>query len=609
MNLRVFLSIIAFLLTVVPPVLAQEADEILSLSDVDELSEAAWLRLLEAEAQQQLSGRHNVIVRYDQCLNRRAGFRNRSTSRTAQSKAYLGDPCHETVRYNYKGKSRGRHLWQAGLVLDKDAGEEWSCKPPFADSFSAYAAYENRTGLLRQVLLGHYRIKTGCGLLCNQQFSLGKNLTSAGFFQHVKGLTAHSSASEDNFMQGAAVHLRLNERWALIPFVSARQIDGTLKNDTLTSWITDGYHRTRNEVAKRRNAWLSHAGLTVRRHGEWYAVSANVLYSHLDKTYQRALLTYNTNCFRGHQLLQGSADYEARWTYFHMKGETAIDDRGGWATVNALRYSFLDAWNLTVLYRQYSKRYRQLLGSSVSESSAMQGERGEMLLLEGPLSRLWDLQLTADFFQFSQAQYDIWQPSEGYELTARVNYASSHEYERPAPFSFSFRYRLKAKYRNNSLTDAATDLTPYYRHSFFAVCNRNTAAGLSLKTQLHGRLYSAQNTGGIQSGWALSQACGWKRAGFPLQAHVQGTWFRADNYDCRLYLSEKNILYGFGLPMLYGEGIRLTCTFICTIRKHLSIDAKYARTVYRHTSAISSGLQQISGNHQDNIWIQMRIVL
>ena len=593
------------------PILAQTTDDLLSLSDVDELSESAYLRLLEIEAQQHLSDRHNLILRYDQCLNRREGYRYPTASRRQQSKAYLGDPLHETVRYLFKREVRRQSSWQAGLVLDKDAGERWNYRPPFSDSFSLYAAYECKTGWLRQALVGHYRVKMGSGLLCNQQFSLGKNLSSSAFFTHVKDLSPHSSAGEDNFMQGAAMRFRLGEQWELVPFVSVRSIDGTLKSDTLTSWATDGYHRTQNEKEKRHQAWLLQSGLSAKRMGEWYAVAAHVFYSHFDKPFYRPIRTYNRNQFRGHQLLQGSFSYEARWWNFHGKGETAVDDQGGWATIHALQFSFLDTWSAVAMYRQYSNRYRQLSASSVSESSAMQGERGETISLEGPIARYWQLHLSADFFQFSQAQYGIYQPSEGYELTARINYekSSQHQQSSQNPFSCSFRYRLKAKYKNNTLTKAPLDLTPYYQHSLYAVLNWNIIPSLSSKTQLHGRIYSAQNTGSTETGWAISEGIGWNRESFPLRLHVQGTYFKTDNYDCRVYLSEKNILYGFGLPMLYGEGIRWSVTLTYQVGKHLHLEAKYARTTYKNVSSIGSGLQQISGNHQDNLWIQLRAKL
>ncbi len=601
---RLPLYVFFSLLSLSAPVLAQTEDEILEQADVDALTEEAYTRLMERLADSLPGSRHSLVLRYDQCLNRREGYRDATQSRREQSKAYLGDPMHHTIRYDYRQNAASGAGWRAGLVLDKGAGERWSCKPPFADSFSLYAAFSQESGWLRQGLVGRYRLRMGSGLLCNQQFSLGKNIYAAAFFDRSACLSPHTSAVDVGFMQGAALRLRLGRHCEVVPFVSLRQIDGTLTGDTLTSWTTDGNHRTQQEAGKRNNARMTHTGITARWMDEWCEVSVNLLYSRFDKLFYRPLRTYNEHCFRGHKLLQGSVDYEFRWLGFHLKGETAVDDGGGWATVNGLHRTVFDTWSVAAFYRQYSDRYRQLLAGSISESSSMQGERGASLLLSGPLSAHWALDIAAERFQFTKAQYGINRASEGYETTARIHYDKEE-----AGTSFSLRYRLKAKYRNNTLTSAPDDLTPYFRHAVNARLNWNARTGLLLKTQLHARAYQTGGKGKADTGLAVSQTAGWRRSDSPLQAEIQGTWFRADSYTCRIYLSEKSVLYGFGLPMLYGRGFRLSCSAVYRLNRHLTLDAKYARTSYSAVSAIGTGLQQIRGSHQDNLWVQLRVSL
>ncbi len=616
---RLPLYIFFSLLSLSAPVLAQTEDEILEQADVEELTEEAYSRIMERLADSHAGGRHSLVVRYDQCLNRREGYRHVTQSRRDQSKAYLGDPSHQTIRYNYRQDAASGTNWRAGLVLDKGAGERWSYKPPFADSFSLYAAFSKGSGWLRQGLVGRYRLRMGSGLLCNQQFSLGKNIYAATFFNRSAYLSPHTSAFEDGFMQGAALRLRLGKHWEVIPFVSLRQLDGSLTGDTLTSWTTDGNHRTQKEVNKRNNAWMTNAGISARWMDEWYEVSVNMLYTQFDKTFYRPICTYNKHYFRGHKLLQSSVDYEVRWLGFHLKGETAIDDSQGWATVNGLHRTVFDAWSIAAFYRQYSNSYRQLLASSISESSSMQGERGASLLLSGPLSAYWTLDIAAERFQFTKAQYGINQASEGYETTARIHYdkeeestykgKNGKEKASTQTLAFSLRYRLKAKYKNNTQTSTPNDLTPYYRHAVDARLNWNARTGLLLKTQMHVKVYRTGLKSQADTGLAISQTAGWRRTDFPLQAEIQGTWFKAEDYNCRIYLSEKSVLYGFGLPMLYGKGFRLSCCVVYKLNRHLALDAKYARTSYSGASTISSGLQQIRGSHQDNLWVQLRVSL
>ena len=61
--------------------------------------------------------------------------------------------------------------------------------------------------------------------------------------------------------------------------------------------------------------------------------------------------------------------------------------------------------------------------------------------------------------------------------------------------------------------------------------------------------------------------------------------------------------YGFGIPMLYGEGSRLSLVAAWRIGHNLNLEAKYARMNYVGAQSISSGLQRIMGHHQDNVWL------
>lgn len=591
--------------------------QMLELIDPDEFSDEAYARLLEMlddlAMQRSLAAdsmgigqkrrrnvRQNVSLVADRCLNRREGFRNPTADRRAAGKAYEGDALHTALRYNLVAKDRRRDTWRAGLVLDKDAGEPWLHHPPVADSYSLYASLTRQSGRVRQVVIGHYRLTLGCGLLCDQSFSLGKNVQAATWMMRKTPLAVHASTSETDFMQGAAVRLRLGA-WQVIPFLSARQVDGTLANDTLLSWKTDGLHRTRGERDRRGAAWLYNGGMSVQRRGEFWEIAANVLCSHFDHPFERAVQPYNTNYFRGRRLVQGSLDYQLRLLGLHLKGETAVDDAGGWASANALSRTLVDGWQATALVRRYSNAYRQLLANAVAESSAMQGEWGETLIVDGEISSRWGVQASADWFQFTRAQYGIYRPSRGYELSAKAIYKRSAR--RIGRWRASLRYRVKHKSRNNSLTPLADDITPFYRHSLDAQVDWSNGIGLEMRTQLHARFFSVANVGGVEHGTSVSHAVGWHREDCPLRVEVQGTWFRADDYDCRLYIGERNVRYGFGIPMLYGEGSRVSVVAAWRIGQNLNLEAKYARMNYVGTRSISSGLQRIMGHHQDNVWL------
>lgn len=594
-------------------------EQILQQIDVDYLGEEAYHELIEelselvvwsdTATQSELFGnrlKQRVIWSSNRCLNQRAGYIDPSAERQASNKAYLGDPWHHSLRYRMQYGSR----WQAGLNVEKDAGEAWRQQFPGFDSWHAYVRYRpshrfaatsaTSSSFLPHIadaIVGHYRLRMGCGLLINQGFSLGKQYLSQQVLgQRTNQITPFASNAESGFMQGAAADLRWGRHLTLLPYFSARQIDGTLTDHhILTALQTDGNHRTRTEESHRQAAWQWTSGARLGWRGEWYDVGLHATYTQLQYDYSRNRNYYNTNYFRGHELTQAAVDYSARFWGALVRGEWAIDDHGAIANLTALQYKFSDYWNTSLLYRYYGNKYRQLHASALSESSGLQGEQGLTLNVESQISRHWQLQGMLDYFHFSQPQYSIRDSvSQGFEASLRALYTRSKG-------SCSVGYRVKHK-------------SNYYRHSLDGIINLKPLKQLTCRTQLRARIYNKKENSEVSNsiGYALSQSAAWLCDYWPhcpFTVDGQACYFRSDDYDSRLYLSERNILYGFGLPMLYGEGLRYSITSTIKIGPRINVDLKWAMTNYANRRTIGSGLQEINSNTQQDLWLQLRLAL
>ena len=106
-------------------------------------------------------------------------------------------------------------------------------------------------------------------------------------------------------------------------------------------------------------------------------------------------MSHNQNYFRGQSLSQLAADYQMRAFHNVLKGEFAIDDKMGFASLTSLQTSWNDNWQSAIMYHYYSNDYRQIFGSCVGENSEMQGEQGLTINLQGSLSKHWQIQLRA----------------------------------------------------------------------------------------------------------------------------------------------------------------------------------------------------------------------
>lgn len=586
-------------------------EQILQQVDIEELGEAAYGELLEelselvvwsdttSHSLRNSRLRQQLVLSGNRCLSSRAGYLDQSEDRKQAGKAYLGDPWHQSIRYRIVA---GRH-WQAGITLEKDAGEPWRHTFPGYDSWHSFVRMRNvnvnNNVCIAAAVVGHFRLRTGCGLLISQGFSLGKQyLTQQLVSNRSSAITPHSSLTESGFMQGVAADLRIASRLTLLPYFSARQIDGTLNESyVLTALQTDGYHRTHSEAGHRDAAWQIITGARLGWRGEWYDIGLHGTYTQLQYDYRRNANYYNANYFRGHQLSQFSFDYTARFFGGLWRGEWAIDDAKAFALVNALQFEMGSYWKATLLHRYFDTHYRQLHASSVSESSQLQGEQGVLLSVEGQLSRRWQMQGMVDGFWFSQPQYGIRDTtSQGIEGSLRFIYTGSHRSSCPKSGIIGYRIKQKGDYIRHT-ADASLSLAPT-RH-------------INCRTQLRARIYSKVENDPTY-GFALSQSVNWQCVQWPscpFTIEGQACYFNTDDYDSRVYLTERAILYGFGLPMLYGEGLRYSITGTMAIGSRIHLDLKWAMTNYANRANISTGLQQITGNTQQDLWLQIRLKL
>lgn len=593
-------------------------EQILQQVDVESLGDAAYSELLDELSElvvwsdtadlSALAGsriRQRIIWSSNRCLSQRAGYTQPTPERQAANKAYLGDPWHHSLRYRlHYGSS-----WQAGLNVEKDAGEAWRNEFPGFDSWHAYLRYRpsRRFGRLTpssgfspriaDAVIGHYRLRMGCGLIINQGFSLGKQYFSQQLLQQrTNVLSPFASNAESQFMQGIAADLRLGPHLTLLPYFSVLQIDGTLSaHNILTALQTDGNHRTKTEASHRNAAWQWISGARLGWRGEWFDMGLHASYTHLQYDYIRNNIYYNSHYFRGHQLTNVAFDYTARAFGGLVRGEVAVDDGGSLANITALQYHLSDYWNTSLLYRYFDGNYHQLHASTLCESSGMQGEQGLTLNIEGQLSRRWQVQGMFDYFHFSQPQFGVRDStSQGFETALRAYYSQRH-------VSLSLNYRLKHK-------------SNYYRHTLDGILTLQPMHGLTCRTQARTRLYNKKDGTAVSNslGYAFSQSLAWSSdifPNYPFSIEGQVCYFHSDDYDSRLYLTERTILYGFGLPMLYGEGLRYSITGTTKLGPRISMDLKWAVSNYANRHSIGSGLQEIMSNNQHDLWLQLRLAL
>ena len=101
----------------------------------------------------------------------------------------------------------------------------------------------------------------------------------------------------------------------------------------------------------------------------------------------------------------------------------------------------------------------------------------------------------------------------------------------------------------------------------------------------------------------ISSQLPWAR----LFADVQGSYFSTDDYDSRVYVSEKELLYTFYTPSFQGRGFRCAVRLRYEPNEHWMFITKFGETVYLDRNEIGSGNDLILGNKKADVQMQLRI--
>ena len=514
--------------------------------------------------------------------------------RQGDRNGYLGYKYRHDLRYQYTFGNRIK----AGITAAQDAGEPFFTNKNSMgyDQYNYYVQLRD-FGRLEELNLGHYRVQMGMGLVMNTSFHLGKLTTLQTMGRGLHTLSAHSSRSASNHLQGIAATVRLAKQWRVMAFASYQAIDATLNDDgTARTLLYSGYHRTLTEIEKKHNTYETDLGASIGWHQGTLHINANAVYTRYDRSLQpmqNAL--YHTYSAQGNSFLNMSLDYgwnNHRWAF---SGETALNKKGAVALIHTVNCRVTDQLSLMLLHRYYDKRYTAQHANSFREGSSIQNEHGIYLGATWQPLRSWFVQGYVDYAHFSWPRYQVSASSDAFDALLSARYSRKR-------WTWNMRYRMHIRQRDN---DTKKLIVNQRSHRLRIAVDWTTTSALTLRTQGDGVVVSEQGTN--SRGIMIGQQARWQQRWLKVAATV--AWFHSDDYDSRLYQYEPSTHYDFSFPAYYGHGIRYSLMMQADIGKHLALATKLGVTNYFDRSVIGTGLQQIDQSSMADLLIQLNVKL
>ena len=546
-------------------------------------------------------GKNRLITSAQRVLENQEGYLRPDTVATY----YAGSPVKSTLRYSFTYANQ-IHF---GITARKDAGEPFFRKNnPYGFDFYSAHFQLNTNKWLKTLTAGDYRADFGQGLVLWSGFSYGKSAMALNAMRFKSGLRKYSSTDKNRFMRGAGVTIRLQPMDVSL-FYSRKAIDATVterdensKPVTVSAFPTDGYHRTPNEIAKKRAAMEQIAGANVSLNRTNWHIGATAVYYDYDVTLAPKSYIYNHFAFTGKSNSNYSLDFRFRLSDAIFYGEQALGANGASAMLYGVQMLISEQLLANVLYRRYDKNYHALYGTALGENSRNNNEEGFYAGWSWNPGGRWRFSSYWDIFHFPWLRYGADAPAFGQDAMLQVDFLPS----RNTKLYVQARYKEKEENAAKTSETLVNHITPVKTASAKMIFSHQIVEGCGIGNHLEIKNYRKENV--ASKGYFLAQdvyATVNTFNRYPLRITLRYALFDTEDYNSRVYSYENDMLYAFSVPAFYDQGTRLYVLLRYALGKHFDLRFKYAATHYTNKTEISSGLNLIRGNRYSEVKAQV----
>jgi DNA uptake protein ComE-like DNA-binding protein len=539
------------------------------------------------------------------------GYKTAKNATNSYSQRYNGTPYRFVTRYRYRYKNR----INLGLNAENDAGEPffaYNNKKGF-DFYSGHFFYQGN-GLVKTVAIGDFQASFGQYLTMGTGLVFGKSAATLSTKRFNTGLRPYRSVNENSFLRGAAIALSKG-RWEITPFYSRQRSDAgivapdsseTEMAETVSSFYSSGYHRTFAENDKRKTFVFNTAGmhLQYRQRGLRLGITGIRMWS--DKPLDPKTDPYNLFYEMGRTFsrIGFNHDYSVRNVNFY--GEVTVSHSSGnrslgFATINGLIASFGKQFDLNLFYRNYSRDFITFQTNAIGENATNRNEKGFYWGAIFKPSKKVNFSAYLDLFRFDWLRYKAESPSSGNEYLAEISYQ---------PNKKTFLYcRLRSETKAKNIYGYTEN-----RQGVFSKRNLRFHADyqasdlVSMKTRMEVCDYTSQTGGTTQKGTLFFQDVNVKIPDISSTVSGRIVLFNVEDYDCRIYAFENDVLYSFSVPAFQNNGVRIYAMLHQRINRNLDFWIRGAITYYSNVERLGSGNDLIESNKKSNVSFQVRWV-
>ena len=479
--------------------------------------------------------------------------------------------------------------YQAGFLTEKDPGEN------SFNEFTSYHLYVKDISFIKQLVVFDYLLEFGQGLTMWSPYAFSKGADAIyPVKRNDRTIRPYTSATENNFFRGAAATISF-DNFFVSGFYSNNNFDANIDSITgeIISTPIDGLHRTESEISKRKTATEKMIGARVDYKNSGII---NTGFMYYKSQFSNPFQSSSVFDIRGEDFSYSAFYYDLYFDNANLFGEFSYNGTSV-ASINTLLVSVSRTLSFTASVRNYPRNFFSLHGFGFGErSGATSNEFGIYTGIKWKLPFAY-LNFYYDQFKFPYATSSIPLPSEGDEFLVDLL---------TKPFT---KFELKLRYKNENkevtgIIENTTQLVRRIKQLGRVEMVYNVSRTLRLKGRIEINYYNIKKLNENENGFLIFQDV--RFVPIPrLNLYGRIIFFKTDSFNSAIYEYENNLTGILSNLAMYGEGTRWYFIIKYGIARYFTLSFRYSETYKPRETSFSSGLNEIKGNVDNDISLQV----
>ena len=515
--------------------------------------------------------RVNSRTRLERRVQLTDGFRNSK---------FLGD-----ANGSYQRIKIANANFEIAALAEKDVGERYN-----DGLLAGYLSIKN-ISVVKNLVFGNYNISAGQGLVLAKNIPTSKGSDAIGQTRKRGSVISPSvSTDEYRYFYGTAARFAFHDV-LVTGFYSTRKLPASIDtNGVATSFYTSGVYRTVNDLQRQNTLVEKVIGGKID-----YLVDATktISLNLMNVAYQNYLKPTLFDLHGRKSISAGSLSWEIPFYGFVTFGEAATNDGDQFSKAIGVVYSITKSFAVSYHHRAFTKGYTSPFARPFGERDNIgDGELGNYLGLE-----IRDKNTNINSYI---DQYYLPSVSNGFGVTGRDMLIHIQEsISRQLEFTFQIRNKTKSQIEIRNADDERSQTNYRIAYKFKASPQFSLSQRFEfVKVSYHPSRYNENGFLTFVEGVLRN-----RKKGITLKARC--IFFDTQSYDSRLYQYESDVAGNFSNPPIYGKGIRWYMIAGYEFVENFHLSFKYSETKKLNEVVLGSGDDEIRGNVDNRIAVQL----